>query len=266
MEEEQGGTDPPDCGVAEQPLAERGHEHQHRHHRADAQDVVGRRRVEPEVGQVADLEVEQEVVADRLPGEVRVLGREVVAEREVLGDRGRRSEVAPQTRGDAQLTVRIRIGGGHHPGHEQPDRNKRDDVPATDPASRAASVGAGRNPAIDGDRGERHGPSGGEVADEQRVLGPAVEQQRHEIRDPRRDEQPDQEGGGQPVEPRHRPEPARGEGIAEEYGDGEVDQGDHGAGRSAGSMAAWPAARRVAAPSTSSWSSVWSRAISAGER
>ena len=46
---------------------------------------------------------------------------------------------------------------------------------------------------------------------------------------------PIEEGRGQPVEPRHRPEPARGEGIAEQHGDGEVGQGDHGAGRSAGS-------------------------------
>ena len=142
VEEEQRGADPPDRGVPEQPLAERGHEHEHRQHRADAQDVVGRRRVEAEVGQVADLEVEQEVVADRLAGVVRVLGREVVAEREVLGDRGRRSEVAPQPRRDAQLTVRIRKGGGHHPGHEQPDRDERDDVPGT-----GSGVAGGRHPA-----------------------------------------------------------------------------------------------------------------------
>ena len=58
------------------------------------------------------------------PGVVRVLRREVVAEREALGDRGRRSEVAPQSRGDAQLTVRIRIGGSHHPGHG-PARSRR---------------------------------------------------------------------------------------------------------------------------------------------
>ena len=50
MKEEQQSPDPTDDSAAEQAAPERHYQDQHSDERADAQDVVGGRRVEAEVG------------------------------------------------------------------------------------------------------------------------------------------------------------------------------------------------------------------------
>ena len=104
-QEEQERAQAPDSAGIENNLAQRHRQYEHCHQRDDAQQVKTPHRIEPEKSKIARLKVEEEVVTDAVPGEVRILRGKVMPHGEALHDRSVRPEITVLRVSDPQVAI-----------------------------------------------------------------------------------------------------------------------------------------------------------------